>query len=140
VRVLESLSSELSAWIHNCDDVELAHHGWSRASLEVLKEQDQTRVVSNGEVSSVIFYNQLDRDHYEILFLATSQQFRKQGELERLLKEFMNTLSPCLVWLECRQDNAAALKLYRKCGFKEDGLRPAYYKDGMAAVTMSFKS
>jgi ribosomal-protein-alanine N-acetyltransferase len=31
------------------------------------------------------------------------------------------------VWLEARESNAAALRLYARCGFVVAGRRPAYY-------------
>ena len=38
--------------------------------------------------------------------------------------------------LEVREDNRAAIALYRKQGFRELCLRPGYYEDGQAALCM----
>jgi ribosomal protein S18 acetylase RimI-like enzyme len=39
--------------------------------------------------------------------------------------------------LEVREDNTAALALYRACGFVETGQKPGYYEDGAAAVCLT---
>ncbi len=38
--------------------------------------------------------------------------------------------------LAVRQDNERAARLYRSSGYREIGVEPAYYADGMAAFTM----
>lgn len=43
------------------------------------------------------------------------------------------------VFLEVREDNVPARRLYNKCGFLEIGLRKNYYEDGQAAVIMRFE-
>lgn len=110
------------------------------SKLEALKDHPETLVVSDAEATAVIFYRQIVENHFEILFLATSRHYRRQGRLQLLLSEFIQQHAPCLVWLECRRDNVAALDLYRKCGFKEDGVRLGYYHDGAAAICMSFST
>ncbi|MGG2362745.1 GNAT family N-acetyltransferase, partial [Salmonella enterica] len=41
-----------------------------------------------------------------------------------------------LLRLECRQDNTAALRLYRGQGFAVTGQRRGFYQDGADAVVM----
>ena len=43
------------------------------------------------------------------------------------------------VFLEVREDNIPARRLYEKCGFLEIGLRKNYYEDGQNAVIMRFE-
>ncbi len=50
----------------------------------------------------------------------------------------MNFVSRGDVWLECREDNAIAIALYTKIGFKEAGRRPKYYKDGTTAILFNY--
>lgn len=38
--------------------------------------------------------------------------------------------------LEVKTDNAGAIHLYRKLGFREGGVRPGYYEDGADALRM----
>ena len=39
--------------------------------------------------------------------------------------------------LEVRPDNASAIRLYRKCGYKITGKREGYYEDGVDALTLT---
>ena len=39
--------------------------------------------------------------------------------------------------LEVRCDNAAAIALYRRAGYRERGVRPGYYEDGCAALCLT---
>ncbi len=43
------------------------------------------------------------------------------------------------VFLEVREDNVPARRLYDKCGFLEIGRRKNYYDDGQTAVVMRFE-
>lgn len=40
--------------------------------------------------------------------------------------------------LDVNVNNTAALALYRRCGFQDDGVRKKYYRDGGDAVLMSW--
>ena len=41
------------------------------------------------------------------------------------------------VTLECRESNTAALALYNKYGFREEGRRKRYYRDGEDALILT---
>ena len=74
----------------------------------------------------------------QILNLATSVTMRRSGVAGRLLEHAFATASSELtaVWLEVRAGNHAAISLYSRCGFRDIGLRRAYYRDGEDAVIM----
>ena len=75
----------------------------------------------------------------QILNVATSLRFRRQGVAAQLLK---HVFGQCLekdlqhAWLEVRAGNAAAIALYRKQGFVADTVRAGYYRDGEDALLM----
>lgn len=80
----------------------------------------------------------------EILNLGTDQAWQRRGYAELLLGQLLTAL-PQLgaqqAWLEVRQHNQAALALYKKLGFQQVGIRPAYYQDtGEAALLLRFDS
>ncbi|MBU1619437.1 MAG: ribosomal protein S18-alanine N-acetyltransferase [Gammaproteobacteria bacterium] len=53
-----------------------------------------------------------------------------KGYGQQLLQHFIaqaQDLGALDCWLEVRQSNANAIKLYEKCGFIQTGLRPGYY-------------
>jgi len=79
----------------------------------------------------------------EILTIATGVQARRKGYgralLGAALAELAQTDSRNL-FLEVAEDNAAAIALYKACGFAPIGRRPAYYRrenGRVAAITYS---
>lgn len=80
-------------------------------------------------ISFVLFQRVLDEA--EILTLATAPTYQQQGHARALLKAAFGHLTErgvrrCL--LDVAADNAAAIALYTKLGFRVDGKRKAYYK------------
>lgn len=75
-----------------------------------------------------------------ILNVAVASALRRQRVGHRLLAHVfeqaraVDTESACL---EVRTGNIAAIALYRDFGFKDDGIRRAYYSDGEDALLMS---
>ncbi len=75
----------------------------------------------------------------QILNVATSPDWRRQGVADRLLTlVFDRCLSEGLTsaWLEVREGNLAAINLYRRHGFVVAGSRKGYYRDGENALLM----
>ena len=66
----------------------------------------------------------------DMMNLAVSPEYRRQGVGEELVEQLMNHLrakeASCLT-LEVRASNDPAIALYRKLGFVEVGRRPNYY-------------
>jgi [ribosomal protein S18]-alanine N-acetyltransferase len=80
-------------------------------------------------------------DEGEIANLAVDPEYRGRGVgyalLEALVRE-CHRRGIGLIHLEVRPSNTAALTLYRKCAFEEDGRRRGYYADtGEDALLMS---
>jgi ribosomal-protein-alanine N-acetyltransferase len=80
-------------------------------------------------------------DEIHIATLAAHPDFRKQGIGEKLLSLALQSArdeGAVSSFLEVREGNTAALELYRKFGYMEDGRREGYYKDnGETAILMS---
>lgn len=80
-------------------------------------------------------------DEIHIATIATHPDFRKQGIGEKLLAFALQSAKDegaISSFLEVRESNTAALELYRKFGYVEDGRREGYYKDNdEAAILMS---
>jgi [ribosomal protein S18]-alanine N-acetyltransferase len=80
-------------------------------------------------------------DEIHIATIATHPDFRGQGIGKKLLSfalESARNEGAVSSFLEVRESNAAALEMYRKFGYVEDGRREGYYKDnGEAAILMS---
>lgn len=74
-----------------------------------------------------------------VISIAVHPDFRKRGVGAALLKELLSRLrskGAQFVRLEVRISNRAAIKLYKKFGFKEIYLVPNYYPDGEACYVM----
>ncbi len=75
-----------------------------------------------------------------LVSIATRDEYRGQGIGERLLIsviELAAKLSASIIALEARVSNKGAQALYKKYGFREVGIRRAYYSDdGEDAVLM----
>ena len=76
----------------------------------------------------------------ELLNLAVTPEFRRQGVARKLVKSLLAE-SPGVVYLEVRESNRAARKFYDHMGFQEVSSRPGYYRDPPeAAIVMKFHS
>ena len=70
------------------------------------------------------------RDEVHILNIATDPSARRRGHAARLLEHtiaFARREAGARVLLEVRRSNVAAMRLYRKYGFRPIGIRANYY-------------
>ena len=79
---------------------------------------------------------------WELENIAVAATVRRRGLASRLLREFMDLArnhGAQAIFLEVRESNHPARKLYEKWGFVESGRRPTYYHDpGEAAIVYNF--
>ena len=76
----------------------------------------------------------------ELLTLAVDPEFRRRGIARRLIGTLTSSHTGTL-WLEVRESNDAARKLYKTLNFHEMGRRLGYYRDsGESAIVMKFHS
>ncbi|HUJ95697.1 MAG TPA: GNAT family N-acetyltransferase [Terriglobales bacterium] len=76
---------------------------------------------------------------WELENIAISGSARRRGLGTRLLGEFLDQVraqSATSVFLEVRESNLAARKLYEKWAFVETGCRPNYYQDPAEAAIL----
>lgn len=79
-------------------------------------------------------------EELEILNLAVSPPFRRRGVARSLIAELLANFRGN-VYLEVRQSNFAARKLYHSLGFETIGVRKDYYDSpGESAIVMKFHS
>lgn len=130
---------EITTWLKNVGATDICTNGWDEKRLVSSFESNEYLYLLNGNVlCSLVIYLRPTHGLREILFLATGQKDRGQGYMQKLLKFFIEAEPGGKVWLECREDNASAIKLYLSLGFVEAGRRPTYYKDGTTAILFNF--
>ena len=116
-------------------------HPWSRASFEQCFADDKTYILVAENNERVLGFGVAYTvgDEGEIATLAVDGAARGQGLGEQILQSLLDLCrerAAHKVFLEVRASNAAAQRLYNRCGFAEVGLRRRYYADGEDAVIM----
>ena len=118
-------------------------HSWSAEEFEALLAN--TNVAGEAAVDPAsgdlrgFVLTRLAADEAEILTIAVDGALRRRGVGRALLAAHLSRL-PSLgakkLFLEVERENAAAIALYAKFGFREVGQRQGYYrKSGGAAAT-----
>ena len=80
-------------------------------------------------------------DELEILNVAVAAPFRRKGAARSLIAQLLANRGNSVVYLEVRQSNLAARKLYHSMGFEAVGVRRDYYDSpGESAIVMKFHS
>ncbi|WP_231118829.1 GNAT family N-acetyltransferase [Oecophyllibacter saccharovorans] len=95
----------------------------------------------DGEPTGLLLTRLLPGGEGEILTLGVRPAFRRRGQASSLLQAFL--VCPAVeapktekIFLEVSVNNRAALALYGQLGFRQAGLRQAYYPDGSDACVM----
>ena len=112
--------------------------------LSALKNQNfyGLKVISDinkEEVLGYIHYS-LSVDSMDINSVFVFPSFRRKGIAEKLLSVVIDTAKEKRldkIFLEVRETNAPAIKLYQKAGFNKVGTRKKYYFDGENAIVMA---
>ncbi len=113
-----------------------------RAFAELLGEAHVRGFATDGEDGALESYAlcSVAADEGEILNLAVRPESRRRGVARALLAamlEQMRSEGVARVFLEVRQSNEAAIRLYQESGFRPVSLRRAYYRNPTEhAVTM----
>ena len=104
--------------------IQLASHTASHWEPETYFEFDVAIAERDGQVCGFIVSRDLAGE-IEVLNLASAPESRRQGVASALLA----SLDASEIFLEVRESNAAARKLYEKLGFFAVGTGPEYYDD-----------
>jgi ribosomal-protein-alanine N-acetyltransferase len=101
---------------------------------------DCTIAVAGEEVAGFMVTRSAAGEETELLNLAVDPVHRGRGIANRLMEELIRSARGT-VFLEVRESNWAARKLYAKHGFREVARRANYYENPReAAVVLSFRS
>lgn len=120
-------------------------HSWSSQEFETLLSN---AAVSGGAAVDPtsddlrgFILTRLAADEAEILTIAVDGALRRRGVGRALLADHISRLPQLgarMLFLEVERENAAAVALYAKFGFREVGQRRGYYRksDGAAATAL----
>lgn len=92
----------------------------------------------DGEAKFICGYliaNQM-ADESELLRVAVTEEHRQKGIGKCLLKYYLTDIHGNRYFLEVRESNAAARRLYEMFGYKALGLRKAYYHEPEEAAVI----
>ena len=109
---------------------------WSHSSLssELLRAGGEQYVVVAEESTLILGWCALllVAGEAELLKIAVGEEYRKQGVASFFLLDLFEKLAQQDVqklFLEVRETNIPANRLYQKLGFQQVGKRPRYYKN-----------
>jgi ribosomal-protein-alanine N-acetyltransferase len=112
----------------------LAHDFWVAAAPPAAGQPDGPRV------AGFLVLRRTAPDEGEILNLAVSPDFRRQGVATRLMETALQNFSGAF-YLEVRESNEGAREFYKSLSFQEVSRRPAYYQSPPeTAIVMKFHS
>lgn len=114
---------------------------WTAAAFRSLMEMPGTvaLVASRGESPAGFILGRFTVDEGEVLTLAVSPAFRRQGAgglLVQALQDAGRKAGAEKLFLEVSDRNHAALALYQGAGFVQAGRRRRYYPDGSDAEVL----
>ena len=95
----------------------------------------------DGRPAAYLLTSQVD-DEAEVLILGTHPYERRQGLAHALLSHaaaHWDASGVHRAFLEVREDNTPALRLYEQHGWTRTGLRRGYYRDGCDAFLLAWE-
>jgi len=105
---------------------------WSNEQYEHLFESGVILVAElDGIVRGFICANSVVPE-WELENVVVAHGARRRGVADALVSELVNIFksrSGVSLWLEVRESNHPARRLYEKHGFRETGVRDSYYRD-----------
>ncbi len=117
-------------------------HPWSKKQiLHELKQENGKRVYAEIE-KKIIGYIMVRviNNEAQILNIAIDLPFQHRGYGKKLLDYTLHELgNETDVFLEVRESNLPAIKLYSEFNFEKIGFRERYYSDGENAIVMHKK-
>jgi [ribosomal protein S18]-alanine N-acetyltransferase len=107
---------------------------WQRGMLEeeLMREFAWCRVACRDDQVLAFSNFWIVGDELQLHHLATDTRHRRMGCASALLSDMLDIAlrnGASRAYLEVRRSNQAALRLYRRFGFRSIGTRPHYYSD-----------
>ncbi|HBR86622.1 MAG TPA: ribosomal-protein-alanine N-acetyltransferase [Candidatus Marinimicrobia bacterium] len=117
-------------------------HPWSKNQIVQELEQENSKKVFAEFEEKMISYIMIRvvNNEAQILNIAVDLPYQHRGYGKKLLQYTLSELgTETDVFLEVRESNLPAIKLYSEFNFEEIGVREHYYSDGEDAIIMHKK-
>ena len=75
-------------------------------------------------------------DGYDIIDIYVHLSYRRKGFAKKMILDFIKRVKLKNIMLEVRNNNIAAIKLYKSLGFESVSKRKSYYKGSEDALVM----
>jgi ribosomal-protein-alanine N-acetyltransferase len=131
VTIRSAVSDDVPALLAIERDAPSAAH-WTREQYELLVESGIVLVAEDGGSISGFVCAKKVAGVWEIENMVVAKNSRRRGIADGLLDELLRRAQSegsSAVWLEVRESNRPALRLYEKHGFCETGRRRGYYSE-----------
>jgi len=118
-------------------------HPWSKNQIVQELEQENSKKVFAEFEEKMISYIMIRvvNNEAQILNIAVDLPYQHRGYGKKLLQYTLSELgTETDVFLEVRESNLPAIKLYSEFNFEEIGVREHYYSDGEDAIIMHKKT
>ncbi len=118
-------------------------HPWNKNQIQQELKQENGKLVYVEIEKKIMGYIMVRvvKNEAQILNIAIDLPFQHRGYGKKLLQHTLHELgTQTNVFLEVRESNLPAIKLYSDFNFEEIGVREHYYSDGESAVVMHKKA
>lgn len=130
-RLGEQDLTQILEWEHFCFPSE----EWTEKMIQTHLEFHVAFGIGNPEIQCYALVCETPWE-IEIFRIATLPNFRKKGLAKQMLENLLLEFPKKEFFLEVKESNEAAIKLYLSAGFLELERRKKYYPDGSTAVLM----
>ncbi len=130
-RITQKSSIEVFEILSRIDRQCVGAEGWSAESfrLEAAKENGIVLRCLYGNETAALLSAYTAVGEADITSVAVLPEYRRNGIAYRLIQEFLKLLPEDTesIFLEVRESNEAAIRLYEKCGFERLSVRKNFY-------------
>lgn len=116
--------------IYNICSQQFKEESWTKLQLQDALESNFCLGFFEGEKLASFLIAQNLIDDFNILLIATAENFKRQhlaSDLLQNLEKHCIAMNISKIWLEVRQSNISAQKFYLKNNFKQICIRKKYY-------------
>ena len=131
VNIRRAKKDDIAAIVEIASQSASAAH-WKIEQYECLLETGVILIAESGGMIAGFACANSAIPEWELENIVVAENARRRGIADALLGQLLNACKDrnvASVWLEVRQSNHAASRLYEKHGFRKTGVRKSYYRD-----------